>query len=694
MSIDLLKYVLIGSIAIFAIIVVAYIKIMKKLDQGDRKLAKQLKQGTETNKFSLEIVYMKLYTIYLKIPGLKRYLLKLRRRLEIINIEDEYQTRKQASSSLTKALIWLIPLTIVIIAVSASNTLLMVILLLFEIFIIESLVEGNVNKLDNKLLKQQINFFAEIRHAFHESNMIEEAIYQVAQSNEQEVALQAEKIYEILISDDPETELEKYYDIAPNSYLKEFAGISYLTKEFGDRKTGTGASQYLKNLNNITQEMQLEILKRDKLDYVFQSLSIIALVAVLLLEPLKSWAISNFSFVGSFYNGKLGTIAELIVLVITVICYIMIRKVKDTTKNNVLEIENEHPWQDKIYKMPIPKMIVDAFMPKKKTKEYMKITKLLKDSASSQKIEWMYVNKIIMAIATFIITILMFNYIHNIAINWIYEEVLLEDGTTSMMMSNSQKRQGEKILEVDNKILDKLKGNNNIKKQRVRIELSLTSYYADADDATLDQATDRVYNKLKTINAESQIQWYEVLIAMAFSVIAYMFPNILLIFQKKMRELEMEDEVMQFQTIILMLMKIERVNVEMILEWIERYSNIFRVPISKCVNNYESGAWEALEELKEDVTYPQFVGIVESLQTAVEKIPIKEAFDELETEREYYQEKRKESNERLISRRGMVGKVFGFAPMIVLFVGYLIAPLVILGLMNMGSTMSAMQSMV
>ena len=33
------------------------------------------------------------------------------------------------------------------------------------------------------------------------------------------------------ISDDPETELEKYYDIAPNSFLKEFAGISYLTKE-------------------------------------------------------------------------------------------------------------------------------------------------------------------------------------------------------------------------------------------------------------------------------------------------------------------------------------------------------------------------------------------------------------------------------------------------------------------------------
>ena len=46
-------------------------------------------------------------------------------------------------------------------------------------------------------------------------------------------------------------------------------------------------------------------------------------------------------------------------------------------------------------------------------------------------------------------------------------------------------------------------------------------------------------------------------------------------------------------------MKIERVNVEMILEWLERYANIFKEPISKCVNNYEAGAWEALEQMKE-----------------------------------------------------------------------------------------------
>ena len=46
-----------------------------------------------------------------------------------------------------------------------------------------------------------------------------------------------------------------------------------------------------------------------------------------------------------------------------------------------------------------------------------------------------------------------------------------------------------------------------------------------------------------------------------------------------MRAMEMEDEVMQFQTIILMLMYIERISVEYIIEWLARYANIFKDPL-------------------------------------------------------------------------------------------------------------------
>ena len=88
------------------------------------------------------------------------------------------------------------------------------------------------------------------------------------------------------------------------------------------------------------------------------------------------------------------------------------------------------------------------------------------------------------------------------------------------------------------------------------------------------------------------------------------------------------------------------------------------------------------------------ISIVESMQAAVEKIPIREAFDELDTEREYYQDKRKASNERLISRKGMIGKMIGFAPMITLFVGYLIIPMVVIGIVSMTSSFATMGNMI
>lgn len=215
--------------------------------------------------------------------------------------------------------------------------------------------------------------------------------------------------------------------------------------------------------------------------------------------------------------------------------------------------------------------------------------------------------------------------------------------------------------------------------------------YAGADEKEIKKAAEKVYEKLQIINAEV-LAWYEILFAAILMVVGYMSPIWLMMFQVALRQMEMEDEVMQFQTIILMLMRIERVNVEIILEWLERYSNIFREPISRCVNNYEAGAWEALEVMKNETNFQLFIRIVESLQAAVEKIPIKEAFDELDSEREYYQDKRKQTNERLISRKSLYGKVIGFAPMVCMFVGYLIVPLVFIGLTSMTSSMSSMSS--
>lgn len=690
MNNQIIFYIMGGAVAALVIIMIVYFILKNRMKSSEYKNIQRLKEGTKEKSFSSEILFQKLYVTYLKIPFIKRYLMKIRRRLEIINIDDEYNTRKGAAKILTKTLALVIPIILLTIILTHNNFLLTVILLLFELFMIDTFIDGSVDKIDNKILTEQIDFFSEIRHAYHEFNMVEEAIYQVSQDDERDVSRQGEKIYEILISDDPETELEKYYDIAPNSYLKEFAGVSYLTKEFGDRKVD-GASLYLKNVNNITQEMQLEILKRDKLNYVFQSLSIISVVPVLLLEPLKNWAISNFSFTASWYQGKAGMIVQMLILLITFVSYTLVRKLKDNGSTTIDTKNTENPWQAKLYSKKPIKKIVDLFIPKQGTKEYRKTVQLLKDAASKQKMEWYYINRITIAIITFFASLFIFMQLHQIAINYIYTEPTTEYDIIGGL-SDKDKRKAEELTKQDNIVLKQFEGKLKTTKDEIRRAVDKLKYYQDAADTEKEKTVDRIYDKLQIINTEC-MQWFEILLAFVFMLTGYMAPMWILMFQVKIRQLEMEDEVMQFQTIILMLMRIERVNVEIILDWLERYSNIFRAPITKCVNNYESGAWEALEAMKEEVTYTQMIRIIESLQAAVEKIPIRDAFDELESERDYYQEKRKESNERLIKRKGMIGKVIGFAPMVSLFVGYLIIPLVFIGLTSMSNSFSSMSTL-
>lgn len=683
-------YIIMGiTLGLLAIIVVAYLMLRKKMQNSDVKRINSLINDTKEKKYSMDVFYQKLYIKFQKAPFIKRYLYKIRRRLEINNLDDEYLTRMQTAKIIFRAVILVTLLTIGVVVVTHNNLLLMGIILIFELFIIDTLTDSMVDKIDNNLLLQQIDFFAALRHSYHETNMVGEAIYVTAQDTDAvEVSRQAEKIFEILNSSDPETELEKYYDVAPNNYLKEFAGISFLTQEFGDRKVN-GESLYLKNLENITQEMQLEILKRDKLDYTFKSISVISIVPVLFLEPLKNWATNNFGFTVAFYEGKSGMLVQLGVILLTIISYILIRKLKDNGSVKRVE-DTQNPWQEKLYKNKLIKKVVDMFMPKQHTAQERKEKRLLQDAASKQKLHWLYVSRLTMSILAFIGAIITIIALHAIQVNFQYTNPT-SDYDLIGTAEGSELKKAKATTERQNKVLDKLKGpGKNVDDKEIKKVMSKIKDYDDKSDTDIKKEIKQIKKKLNIINKE-YISWVEILIAFIVGYLGYMAPYLIIKFQVKLRIMEMEDEVMQYQVIILMLMRLERVDVEMILEWLDRYADIFKEQISKCLNNYESGAYEALEEMKEEVTYQEFIRIIESLQSAVEKVPIKEAFEELESDRDYYRDKRKETNARLIDKKGRIGKAVGFAPMVVMFVGYLIFPLMYIGMTSMSSVFTSLQ---
>ena len=673
-AIGLVVFSVVCIIALF----IYYSIIKKKYKKNSALYAKD--NLVVKNKVNFKDFFDKLFQIvyltFVKMPVIKYYTKKTRLKMEMTNDYTEYELRRRTGKTMLLAVTFMF-LALFVFLNLVDDLYMSLIVIVGVLIVTEKVIDIGITSVSEKILKQMPEAFTSIRHAFHEHGMVEEAFNSAIDDlGDKEIVPQLRKIKEAMISERPEIELEKYYDTAPNRFLKLFAGVSYLTLDLGDRKVD-GTSVYLKNLNNILSEIQLEILKRDKINYMFRSLTIIAVVPLVAIKPLQAWAESNFPALSNFYDSSIGFIMQSLIIVSIFVSYLMLRIIKEDAEEIKFDRVSNVKWQEKLYKFPIIRRIVDAFKPQEHTRKYRRETIMIKNTNSYLTIEWLYVNKLTAATIAFVLgLILMFN-MQRIDTAAIYNTVS-EEFLSFGKLSAEQEEAAKAINDSDKTYIQKYK-NEKVTKEQLSVELT------DPITGEVDQtAVDRVYEKIESVK-NAYVKWWQVLTAILIGIIAYYMPSLLLIIRNKIREMEKENEIMQFQSIISMLMYIDRVDVQTILEWLGRFSYAFKEPISTCLNNYESGAEAALEELKEDVPYKDFQRIVEQLQSAVERIPIKDAFDELETERAYYHDKRIESNERIIQKKVTYGKALGFTPMVILIGGYLVAPLMIVSIMQMMS---------
>ena len=74
MSTQMLKYIMIGTVALFAIVIGIYLVLMKIMGKSEYAKMKKLQEGTKADSFSSDIMYQKIYITFIRTPFLKRYL--------------------------------------------------------------------------------------------------------------------------------------------------------------------------------------------------------------------------------------------------------------------------------------------------------------------------------------------------------------------------------------------------------------------------------------------------------------------------------------------------------------------------------------------------------------------------------------------------------------------------------------------
>jgi len=538
------------------------------------------------------------------------------------------------------------------------------------------IVRSFTGNTDAKLLSALVDYIGDVKHFYHSTGMVEEAIRQANLRARAEMLNQGTIIYNILTGVSPEVFLRNYYERCNNKFLKIFAGFSHLVKEYGDKKID-GVSLYIKNLNYITEEIQIEIIKRNQISYWLKGLNVIVLFPLFLPPIIERWVRSSFPVVSSFYNSSTGFYIKCIIFLVVVVCYVFIVQIQKTEYK--VRKKNKKTWDYYLNQIGIIKSLIKIMMPKQDSIKYRKRKAFIEDAGSDMSMEGLYSRRLLYGVVTFVVIVGVFAAGHKTNIVKIMNDSSfgIENANFFVMMGKIDPEDEAKAADankIDAMIIEKLKTSTENKeefKQAVKNELLGMNYSGEDPDIVAE----RIY--AKTVFSKNEyIRLWEIFISLIIAFIASYFPLLVLAFQSTLRKIDMEDEVFQFHTIIILLMHHDNVDVKVVLEWMKEFANIFKSPIELCLANFQNQRF-ALEKLKNSVKYKPFEKLVDNLIMANEDINIKSAFDALELERDFYKENRKETNKQQVNKKIEFGQMIGFIPVHSVLILYLALPIIV-----------------
>ncbi len=613
-----------------------------------------------------------LYRFFSQTPVLKRYYQKIKNFLEINYPADEMSIKRKATLTTAKCVGGALLLVIFVISISGGDWFYICMGAFMSYFIFTYFVTAAQESLDKKLLNQLGDFITNIRHHYSVQGNVEDSIYDTLDETPYEMGLHATKIYKMLTATNVEHEVDKYKDIAPNKFVLTMVAICATIKEYGDKTLDDGQSLFLTNINYLKEEINVELIKRRRNAFLFSGLITLTLLPLFFLKAIEAWGTSNIPEMSSFYNGPAGTAVMAGIFVVTVIIYQLISNLKD----GHVDDEREHKIITWLLTIPVINKLVTIEINRHYTK-HLRIDDGLKMVGDRIGVKGFLIKRILFGI----LAILMINLVIFTA-EWRTKHNLLNEfGTTfeSSIVPNEEYRQAMRDAAIDYTLSCRKMADTPENRQMVQAEIEKRGISSKFSA----QVTDEVFYRVAKYK-DVYYRWWFLLINILGYFAGFYLPYVILQYKLRIVKMDMEDEVIQYQTIVLILMHVDGMLVDTVLDWLERFSFCFRQSIQECIINLEYSTKKALQKMKNQETFPPFRRFVDNL-LMVEDEDILTAFSEIETDREYYKEKRKTDNEIISTQKAEVGKIVAFIPLILTLVVYMIVPFALYSIQMMKS---------
>lgn len=586
---------------------------------------------------------------------------KISSRYEILLPGDKKSIgKKTAESLLIILLFWMIMILTLTIIRPNYYTIISAITILY--FATNEIISRKASGVDLKITEQYIKYIGNIRHNYVRNIPIEDAIQDTNLKAPYEMSLHGEKILSILKAKQIDREVAAYGDVAPNKLFKMFLSLCVMTAQKGDKKIN-GQSLFLANLLNLKAEAHAELIKIERINYLFAGLSFISLFPMFFLELIKRFATENFTDLEVYYTGAYGFIVSVAIFFATISCYTMINRLKDKYYMDT----RQHNLLNKISNFKLISEFLENYMNQNYGKTLL-LKKMLRTVGSTLTVKQFHTKRILFGIITFLSSIILFLGVHHYDRN----QCLNDFNNISMIRTTATEEQQKEIIEAIKHYVQKYKGEIVSKEQ---IERDLVSEGIVKNQRLMTITIDEVYSRINQYRGE-YFKWYELLISFLLTIIAFQVPYYTLNIEKKAKEIYMDEEISQFQSIIIMLMHIENVSAFTILEWMETFSVVFRESIRTCVITYQTSDVKALQTLKKAESYEPFLHIVDNLEMC-DRIGAEKAFDEIEVDRKNDHEKRNLDTKIYTSKKAEMAMQLAAIPLMMTIILYLIIPFMV-----------------
>ncbi|ACA42408.1 hypothetical protein [Lysinibacillus sphaericus] len=661
---------------------VAFI-IYEKNKKKQIGLPKKKISNKNFNKF-----YQKFYLLSSRFRLTNNILLRVRKKVETLAVYDEYSLRRQVAQTMV-TIISVILVIILALMVIRPGWLISFWIMVGLVFATDLMIDFFIVRIEKKLLPQIKEFLKRLRYFYAQTHMIDEASFESINYTGSEMKVQAQRIHNTLTSVNPEEEQLKYEEVAPNRFLKVISGLMVLVKEKGDviDPENERGSAFTRGIAAITKELNLEIMYRSKLAYRLRFLAPLTLIPIIFALPIQSAIVYLFPIMSRFYESRIGFLGAIFIYAFSIGMYFVIRKIKDVSDVSYQTKLNKIQWEKRLYeKFKIVRLIVKIFSPNYKTVSYAKKSQLIKDANEPLEVEWLTLRQLVLSVITLIILVSGMLYAHKSE----SQSALYNIIPSSMMTSNVSDEEYEefkKTTDFDREMIMKLQSASEFTADGIMQTIANQMGIDEVENPKVKQAYDRIMEKY-TIVENAYFKWWELLIILLIVFGIWYIPEILLQLQKNLRRKDMENEVHQFLTIISILREFNSIGVLTLLVWLERFSVTFKEPLQKCILNFDSGPEEALEELSNDISFEAFQQIVERLKLSISRLSVKEAFEDIELEREFYLEQREEYNTRSISNRGDFAYLASVSPVATLLILHVLVPIIYISTTHLQSMMT------